>query len=104
MFILLDEAALELSWEISERSFSRVDIPRSKKEARALQQIGVIPTHVLQIVPPNGENEKSDFDRIHFNPIFIFEARLLGGHRFCHCFPEEILTGLNIKLWLLIMN
>ncbi|XP_032687883.1 adenylate kinase 8-like [Odontomachus brunneus] len=103
-FIDADEIAIELkktlmSGILHETGWVLVDIPRSKKEARALQQIGVIPTHVIQVVPPNGANEKSDSDLIHFNPIFILEARSESIDIdfvifFCY-FPNEILQKIG---------
>ncbi|XP_050460191.1 adenylate kinase 8 [Cataglyphis hispanica] len=65
-------------------SNSLTDIPRSKKEARAMQRVGVIPTHVIQIVSSNAENETQSiltvgsvlltllFCSCSFTSIFIF--------------------------------
>ncbi|KAL6417980.1 hypothetical protein ACFW04_012411 [Cataglyphis niger] len=46
-----------MSGILHESGWTLVDIPRSKKEARALQRVGVIPTHVIQIVSSNAENK-----------------------------------------------
>ncbi|XP_014483204.1 PREDICTED: adenylate kinase 8 [Dinoponera quadriceps] len=59
----VDEIAMRLkktlmSGILHESGWVLVDIPRSKKEARALQRVGVIPTHVIQIVLPNAGDEK----------------------------------------------
>jgi len=35
---------------------SFIDIPRNKEEARAMQRVGIIPTHVIQVISSN-ENE-----------------------------------------------
>ncbi|XP_034948286.1 adenylate kinase 8 [Chelonus insularis] len=39
-----------------------IDFPRSKLEARALQRIGVLPTHVIEIVWTNKSDNSSDDD------------------------------------------
>ncbi|CAL1677166.1 unnamed protein product [Lasius platythorax] len=46
-----------MSGILHESGWTLVDIPRSKKEARAMQRVGVIPTHVIQIIPSNAEDE-----------------------------------------------
>ncbi|XP_024878466.1 adenylate kinase 8 [Temnothorax curvispinosus] len=46
-----------MSGILHESGWALVDIPRSKKEARAMQRVGIIPTHVIQIVPPCAEDE-----------------------------------------------
>ncbi|XP_011863604.1 PREDICTED: adenylate kinase 8 [Vollenhovia emeryi] len=59
---------LEDLFALSSTEFSRLskyiirctDVPRNKKEARAIQRVGVIPTHVIQIIPPCAEDEAQD--------------------------------------------
>ncbi|XP_029678593.1 adenylate kinase 8 [Formica exsecta] len=46
-----------MSGILHESGWTLVDIPRSKEEARAMQRVGVIPTHVIQIVPSNVEDK-----------------------------------------------
>lgn len=36
------------------------DIPRTKKEARAMQRVGIIPTHVIQIIQSCAEDETQE--------------------------------------------
>ncbi|XP_029175832.1 adenylate kinase 8 [Nylanderia fulva] len=43
-------------------------IPRNKKEARAMQRVGVIPTHVIQIIPSNLEDEMQSILTIFLKP------------------------------------
>ncbi|RLU21694.1 hypothetical protein DMN91_006070 [Ooceraea biroi] len=42
-----------MSGVLHNSGWTLVDIPRNKKEARALQRVGVIPTHVIQIITSN---------------------------------------------------
>ncbi|XP_012228371.2 adenylate kinase 8 [Linepithema humile] len=46
-----------MSGILHESGWILVDIPRNKKEAQALQRVGVIPTHVIHIILPSAENE-----------------------------------------------
>ncbi|XP_077263818.1 adenylate kinase 8 [Temnothorax americanus] len=46
-----------MSGILHESGWALVDIPRSKKDARTMQRVGIIPTHVIQIIPPCAEDE-----------------------------------------------
>ncbi|XP_072767261.1 adenylate kinase 8 [Anoplolepis gracilipes] len=46
-----------MSGILHESGWILVDIPRSKEEARAMQRVGVVPTHVIQIISSNAEDK-----------------------------------------------
>ncbi|XP_011059575.1 PREDICTED: adenylate kinase 8 [Acromyrmex echinatior] len=48
---------LLISGILHESGWILVDIPRNKKEARAMQYVGIIPTHVIQIISSSVEDK-----------------------------------------------
>ncbi|XP_025991829.1 adenylate kinase 8 isoform X3 [Solenopsis invicta] len=55
---------------LHESGWILVDIPRNKKEARTMQRVGVIPTHVIQIIPQSTEDktqERKDAEPCNYN-------------------------------------
>ncbi|KAG5334543.1 KAD8 kinase, partial [Acromyrmex charruanus] len=48
---------LLMSGILHESGWILVDIPRNKKEARAMQYVGIIPTHVIQIISSSVEDK-----------------------------------------------
>ncbi|XP_018397943.1 PREDICTED: adenylate kinase 8 [Cyphomyrmex costatus] len=73
-----------MSGILHESGWILVDIPRNKKEARAMQHIGIIPTHVIQILSSNVEDEtrkkkdarQCDYRR-HLRDLRVVYANLL---------------------------
>ncbi|XP_025160179.1 adenylate kinase 8 [Harpegnathos saltator] len=80
-----------MSGILHETGWALVDIPRSKKEARALQRVGVIPTHVIQIVLPKTEDEKKKAGKCDQTP---HKSRLLLKNKE-QLEYERILRGLR---------
>ncbi|XP_018300325.1 adenylate kinase 8 isoform X1 [Mycetomoellerius zeteki] len=49
-----------MSGILHESGWILIDIPRNKKEARAMQYVGIIPTHVIQIISSSVEDETQE--------------------------------------------
>ncbi|XP_011690163.1 PREDICTED: adenylate kinase 8 isoform X2 [Wasmannia auropunctata] len=51
-----------MSGVLHESGWVLVDIPRNKQEARAMQRVGIIPTHVIQIIPSSSKEDARQCD------------------------------------------